>query len=148
MKLRKKETNFPFLFHTGICPEDSWKPESCSCEDPLDPPDWLGREEQDWSRLVRSQEDCETVLEVGEVSVEDTDDFEGTEEVGEDSTLYCRSEILEGRGRSRDDFCRINLALALSLAWPLLPRSSLVSLGWGRKSGGAKNWREVGWWYE
>ena len=52
---------------------------------------------------------CETVLEVGEVSVEDTDDFEGTEEVGEDSTLYCRSEILEGRGRSRDDFCRINL---------------------------------------
>ena len=31
---------------------------TCSCEDPLDPPDWLGREEQDWSRLVRSQEDC------------------------------------------------------------------------------------------
>ena len=28
MKLRKKETNFPFRFHTGICPEDSWKPES------------------------------------------------------------------------------------------------------------------------
>ena len=34
---------------------------------------------------------CETVLEVGEVSVEDTDDLEGTEEVGEDSTLYCTS---------------------------------------------------------
>ena len=29
MKLRKKETNFPLRFQTGIWPEDSWNPESC-----------------------------------------------------------------------------------------------------------------------
>ena len=52
----------------------------------LDSPDWLGRDEQDWSRLVMSELDWQSVLtvlhEVSELLVED---FDGTEEAGEDS---------------------------------------------------------------
>ena len=67
MKLRKKLTNLPFLLQGGrICAcAASWKPWSgLSCEDAeaavvreAEPPDpaWLGRELQDWSRLLQTK---------------------------------------------------------------------------------------------
>ena len=87
---------------------------TCSWEEPEEPPDWLGSEEQDWSSRVRSPEE-EAVR--GEVEEEETEDLEVTaEEEGEDSREdsreCCRSEMELGRGRSRAsrlDFCRINL---------------------------------------
>ena len=44
--------------------------------------------------------------EVSELEVEDLD---GMEEVGEESREYCKSDMEFGRGRSRLDFCRMNL---------------------------------------
>ena len=44
--------------------------------------------------------------EVSELEVEDLD---GMEDVGEESREYCKSDIEFGLGRSRLDFCRMNL---------------------------------------
>ena len=44
--------------------------------------------------------------EVSELEVEDLD---GMEDVGEESREYCKSDMEFGRGRSRLDFCRMNL---------------------------------------
>ena len=37
--------------------------------------------------------------------------FEGMEDVGDESSEYCKSDIEFGLGRSRPDFCRMNLEL-------------------------------------
>ena len=71
----------------------------------------LGREEQDWSRLVTSLLIPLSVL-AGPSEVSELDpveDLEGMDEVGEESREYCKSDIEFGRGRSRLDFCRMNL---------------------------------------
>ena len=71
----------------------------------------LGREEQDWSRLVTSLLIPLSVL-TGPSEVSELDpveDLEGMDEVGEESREYCKSDIEFGRGRSRPDFCRMNL---------------------------------------
>ena len=43
---------------------------------------------------------------MSELEVEDLD---GMEDVGEESREYCKSDIEFGLGRSRLDFCRMNL---------------------------------------
>jgi len=77
----------------------------------LESPDWLGKDEHDWSRFVISELDWLSVLTVlHEVSELEVEDFDGTEEAGEDSREYCKSDIEFGRALSRFDFCRMNLA--------------------------------------
>ena len=75
--------------------------------DPPDP-DWLGREEQDWSRsLLPSVRPVPQ--DVSELLPEDVLDV-GMDEVGDESQEWnCKSEMEFGLGRSRPDFCRINL---------------------------------------
>ena len=77
--------------------------------DPPDP-DWLGREEQDWSRSLPLLPSVLPVPhEVSELCPEEVLDV-GMEDVGDESQEWnCKSEMEFGLGRSRPDFCRINL---------------------------------------